>query len=106
MVKDSDTLPFEGDAMMYAAIFSDKGTYECGIKRLMSRAKILSELYIDKSIFLANRCDSRLAADLGAYKTLLDGYTSTDKLLSLRTTKDLLESKNKYSNCVSRGKLC
>jgi len=99
LIKDDETFPFEGDAMMYAAIFSDKETYECGVKRLMSRTEGLSELYMDKSIFLANRCDSRLGADLGSFKSLLENYKSSEGLSQLVKTKDLLDSKNKYSGC-------
>ena len=33
--KDGNTIYFEGDALMYAAIFSEKDLYECQLQRLM-----------------------------------------------------------------------
>ena len=45
---------FEGDALMYAAIFSDRATYECEVKRLMKRSSELSDIYKEKSLNLLN----------------------------------------------------
>jgi len=46
---------------MYAAIFSDKGNYECQVKRLMQRVAKLALLYEDKANFVSKRgCNSNL----------------------------------------------
>lgn len=97
--KDDEIFPFEGDAMMYAAIFADKATYECGVKRLIGRTKLLSDLYFDKSVSIVNKCDSGLNSDLSAFSQGLENYKTTESLSSLIGTKDILASKNKYSRC-------
>ncbi|MBU0958556.1 MAG: hypothetical protein KKB31_01295 [Nanoarchaeota archaeon] len=48
-----------GESLMYAAIFSDRQTYECQLKRLMQRTEKLGEIYNEKSIFINRQgCDS------------------------------------------------
>ena len=60
--KDGERLYFEGDALMYAAIFSEPEVYECQIKRLMQRVKNLALLYRDKANFIYQKsgCPSNL----------------------------------------------
>lgn len=59
--KDQDTLHFEGDALMYAAIFSDKEVYECHLKRLIKRTAELAFLYDKKANNVRNfGCDTNL----------------------------------------------
>ena len=47
--KERETLYFYEDALMYAAIFSDKDNYNCQLKRLMKKVASLSNLYLEKS---------------------------------------------------------
>src|SRR3989339_754158 len=49
VTKGSQKFYFEGDALMYAAVFSDKDVYECQLKRLMQRGEQLSLLYKNKA---------------------------------------------------------
>ena len=60
--KNKEKMYFEGDALMYAAIFSDKEIYECELKRLMKRVGHLALLYKDKSVFISQTagCESNL----------------------------------------------
>lgn len=46
---------FNGDALMYAAIFSKKDLYNCNINRLLSRISMLSRLYMEKIKLLNSR---------------------------------------------------
>jgi len=63
--KRGERVYFKGDALMYAAIFSDKKVYECQLKRLMMRVEQLSSLYIDKSNFISQKgCSTDLNSDL------------------------------------------
>jgi hypothetical protein len=62
--KENEIMYFETDALMYAAIFSDKATYECQLKRLMQRVQILSKIYTDKESLTSIKCDSDLSANL------------------------------------------
>ncbi|MDD5023438.1 MAG: hypothetical protein PHU63_04680 [Candidatus ainarchaeum sp.] len=64
VIKGSDRMYFEGDALMYAAIFSEKGIYECQVKRLMKRLGELSLLYRDKATLISNKCPSNLNLEL------------------------------------------
>lgn len=59
--KNGEKMYFEGDALMYAAIFADPEVYECQLKRLMQRTKQLALLYNDKATFVAREgCHSDL----------------------------------------------
>src|SRR3990167_4782614 len=63
--KGEDKFYFEEDALMYAAIFSDKEIYECQFKRLMKRTKQLAELYKEKELLVSQKnCAGELAVDL------------------------------------------
>src|SRR3990167_9332942 len=63
--KGEDKSYFEEDALMYAAIFSDKEIYECQVKRLMKRTKQLAELYKEKELLVSQKnCAGELAVDL------------------------------------------
>ena len=42
--KDNGRMYYEGDALMYAAIFSEKEDYECQLDRLMNRAEQLFKI--------------------------------------------------------------
>ncbi|MEK6884119.1 MAG: hypothetical protein AABY22_31105, partial [Nanoarchaeota archaeon] len=44
-----ESIKYDTEALMYAAIFSDKETYECQTKRLFKRAENLAKVYYDQS---------------------------------------------------------
>ena len=52
---DGERLEYTGDALMYAAIFSPEKIYDCNIKRLSARIKILSRLLAEKARLLSLR---------------------------------------------------
>jgi len=67
--KGKDIFYFSGmndsNALMYAAIFSDKEVYECQVKRLMLRLKQLALIYYDKEIITrASSCDEGIGTSL------------------------------------------
>ena len=63
--KKNTRMYFEGDALMYAGIFSEPELYECQVKRLMKKVEILSKIYLDKSSFIAREgCSSNLETEL------------------------------------------
>ncbi|MBU2522818.1 MAG: hypothetical protein KKE23_00825 [Nanoarchaeota archaeon] len=49
MRKNRETLSFSGDAMMYAAIFSDNALYKCNVQRMMKRLAIQTEMNIRRA---------------------------------------------------------
>ncbi|MEM3091136.1 MAG: hypothetical protein QXU39_00555, partial [Candidatus Pacearchaeota archaeon] len=53
--KNNQVSYYETDALMYAAIFSDKEIYECHIERLMKRAIELAFIYQEKDSILNER---------------------------------------------------
>ncbi len=64
--KDGETIHFEGDALMYAAIFADPEIYECQLQRLMKRTGHLALLYENKAGFISQTagCHTNLNQDL------------------------------------------
>lgn len=97
--KNGDVVYFEGDALMYAGIFSDKVTYECHLRRLMKRVKELAELYQQKAVLISNTCISDLSSELSILISSIDNYEDSSDLSSLSYNMDTLEAKNKYSQC-------
>jgi len=69
--EERETMYFYGDALMYAAIFSDKYTYECQLSRLMKRVNVLSEIYLEKAAFVSRvGCNSKSESGLSILKTV------------------------------------
>jgi len=90
---------FEDDALMYAAIFSDKDIYECQLNRLMKRVNELATIYEDKIILTSREgCDSNLDSDLSALKSITTRIESSANLgVSLNALIEGMKEKNKYS---------
>lgn len=100
VLKNGETMYFQTDALMYAAIFSESTLYECQLKRLMNRTKLLSELYIDKIGFSASRgCNSNLGPQLNILNALAAGFGRSSELASIKTMADNIESKNNQAVC-------
>jgi len=96
--KQNDKMYFETDALMYAAIFSDKLTYECQLKRLMQRIEQLSNLYIDKENLIALRCDSNLGDDLSILSSSASNLEDSNALNIVYNNAQDLEYQNR-GNC-------
>jgi len=92
--KDGEEMYFEEDALMYAAVFSDKATYECQLRRLMQRAEQLSLLYRDKAVFISDKCDTNLNPDLLFFSSSAGNFQSSDELYLMKITAEDLEEKN------------
>ncbi len=91
---------FEGDALMYAAIFSDKETYECQLKRIMQRTKHLALLYKDKATFISRvGCDSNLNQDLLVLSNLADSLNNSASLNQINYIVEDIEDKNELAGC-------
>jgi hypothetical protein len=98
VTKNSDRLYFVGDALMYAAIFSDAEIYECQVKRLMKRTEQLSYLYIDKASLVSKKeCNSNL--NLVSLQTLARHLQSSSDLLSVSIIANEIEEENGYADC-------
>ena len=97
--KNGTKVYFEGDALMYAGIFSDAETYECQLKRLMMRVSSIALLYRDKASFVArNNCNSNLGG-LSSLYTSTGSFGSSVNLGSLGFIVNDLEDKNELAQC-------
>jgi hypothetical protein len=96
-----EELLFTGDALMFAAIFSDKPTYECQLERLIKRAESLSEIYDQKYDIMIReiQCDSNMKIELLIFNDLLKIYTGPEILSVLARSADDLDYANEWSDC-------
>ncbi len=89
--KNGDKINFEGDSLMYAAIFSDKDVYDCQLKRLMQRTKHLALLYEEKAKFISRTgCHSNLNLQL---------LSSSDDFGLMASIVNDIKEKNEDANC-------
>jgi hypothetical protein len=103
--KDGEELYFAGvedkRALMYAAIFSDKDTYECQIKRLIMRVGELSLLYADKETITAQKgCGENLLGDLEEFSGMAYDLESSEDLGLMGMKAEIIEAKNNGRTCL------
>lgn len=92
--KDGKEMKFEGDSLMYAAIFSNQETYECNLKRLMMRLERLSLVYKDKADIIAGKCDTNLNPDLTALMSVSGSFKDSTDLANIKIISDSLQTNN------------
>jgi len=98
--KNNEISYFEGDSLMYAAIFSDKSVYECQLKRLMQRTESLALLYKDKADFVSGKeCNSNLNSELLVLNNLANSLSSSSNLASVSYAVEEIKKKNNLANC-------
>jgi hypothetical protein len=101
LTKRGETFYFKGDALMFAAIFSEKGIYDCQVKRLMKRTSALIDIYLEKDMLTFQRgCQSSFASELRFIQEFANNLDSPQKFEELNYILEELENKNKYSNCA------
>lgn len=106
VVKKNNTKMYFGDAedlkaLMYAAIFSDKTTYECQIKRLMMRVESLSSLYFEKELLIEKKgCEDNLQGSLGTLNELAGNLNSSVELGAIKIIADEITEKNEVRDCL------
>lgn len=97
--KSSGVTYFEGDALMYAAIFSPKEIYECQVKRVMKRIDQLSSVYQDKILIISREgCDSNIDSDLSALSILVRNLESSASLERVSTLTEEISEKNRLNS--------
>jgi len=88
-------------ALMYAAIFSNKETYECQVERLMMRLKELSEIYADKNSKITGRgCSTNFADSFTGLIDSLSLYSSSEDLSIIKTEMENMDEKNNAGVCM------
>ncbi len=99
--KTNSRVYYEGDALMYAAIFSDKELYECQLDRLMKRAEQIYTIYKDKSKFILQKtnCYSELDFELIQMISLLKDFSESSEVGTIISFAEEIDNKNKWSEC-------
>jgi len=101
--KNKQTLFYEDDsenALLYGAIFSDPGVYECQIKRLMKRAGELADLYKAKSEMLEGEgCNSNLNAELEIYSNKTKQIKDSRDLYQIQILSEEIRRENAQLSC-------
>lgn len=87
------------DDLIYGAIFSSPEIYECQVKRLMKRTKLLSEIYIEKFNFMTNKCNTDLVSELSALNNGISAFRNSIDLSSIKILSEKLKNKNKIISC-------
>lgn len=96
--KRGEIMYFEGDALMYAAIFSDKDVYECQLERLMQRTEQLATIYDDKASLISKQ-GCPLEINLFALRAAANGFSSSSSLASIKRIAEDLDDKNDLGVC-------
>ena len=104
ITKEGEIFYFYEDALMYAAIFSDKENYDCQLKRLMKKVGILSDLYIQKARINPSTGCSQNAASLNEklvqLKIFTENFESPVQIeRSIVSLIEDMENKNKNLDC-------
>jgi hypothetical protein len=95
--KDGMKMDFAG-SLLYGAIFSDKGVYDCNVKRLMYRAGSIAEVYYSKADLMNSRgCDTNLQPDLMFLSSLKN--SSISSLTSNYNIAKEIDRKNEIELC-------
>ncbi|MEX0920975.1 MAG: hypothetical protein WDZ62_01800 [Candidatus Pacearchaeota archaeon] len=98
VVKNRESVYFETDSLMYAAIFSEPQYYECQVERLIKKTDELSSIYESKAnIISAEGCNSNV--DLGSFRNLLGNYRDSSNLLDIAITANNIDSQNSRERC-------
>jgi len=96
--KSGQTMFFETDALMYAAIFSDKNIYEYQIKRLMQRTNELLLLYDTKAVLLSDQgCPQDV--NLFVFKSIVNNIQGSEELWGAANAADDVKRENDDAVC-------
>ena len=88
---------FEGDALMYAAIFSSKDVYECQLTRLMAKTNSLTKLYLGKIDRVG--CGDAIRPDIEALEASSRGLSVSANLQAVAYLTEEVDRKNRESIC-------
>lgn len=101
--KNTEKMYYEGDSLMYAAIFSNKEDYECQLDRLMQRIGQLSDIYRDKSNLILQKtgCDSGLSVELVLLKNTAENFGNSENLNTISSLSEEISrlNDNNYEGC-------
>ena len=96
--KRGEIMFFEDDALMYAAIFSDKDIYECQLERLMQRTEQLASIYDEKASLISGQ-GCVLEINLFTLRTAASGFSDSRDLVIIKGIAEDLDGKNDFGVC-------
>jgi len=97
---EEERLFFSQNSLMYGAIFSDEKIYECQVKRLMNRVKILSQIYIEKANFVEQKdCNSNVNTELEILKLAIDDFQNSEDIILIDRLVKEAQNKNQNPIC-------
>jgi len=98
--KNNQISYYEGDALMYSAIFSDNEIYNCQIQRLMKRTYELSAIYAEKERTLSQtaQCGLELNSYLNTYENLAKNLENSEDLYVMANIGGTLSTLNDNKN--------
>jgi len=86
--------------LIYGAIFSDKGLYECNLKRMMKRVYQLSVLYKNQADIVSRKgCYWGLDSDTIIFGTAARNLNNSAELIGLQNIAESLKQKNQQALC-------
>ena len=88
-----------GNALMYAAIFSNSNVYECQLKRLMAREAKIALLYEDKESRELQECEKNLGGSLTELSYSAQHLKNSAELTGIKNQVDLLDYQNTGRRC-------
>jgi hypothetical protein len=87
--KGSSRLYFVG-SLVYGAIFSDRDTYNCDVKRLLYRSGRIAEILSEKANLMnSGECNTNLGADLSYFSGFALNASSSDLIGLNQVAKDI-----------------
>jgi len=95
---DEEPVYYETDALMFAAVFSDRDLYECQVKRLMKRLETLALLYNDKQAMLS-RIGCVAEIDLFGLTNSASSLRDSSGLIDVKMFALDADNENKRANC-------
>jgi hypothetical protein len=97
--KNNKKIYFEGDALMYAAVFANPEIYECQLKRLMQRVENLALIYRDKAMFISGTgCHSNL--NLLDLVNAAGSLSKSEELTIINNIVEEIKEKNDLAGCA------
>lgn len=98
-----ETIYYYNDALMYAAIFSNKELYDCNVQRLFSRASIQLDLYQQKNTLIIQKgcvANINLQSLAQSFEKLKTNPNNLDTFKSLKTSSIFVNNANRNAiNC-------
>lgn len=98
VIKNDETMYFETDALMYAAIFSESSVYECQVQRLMMRGGELLDIYSRKLSIASNQgCSNEI--ETSSFSSVLNGVQASIDLSNAAAAAENIERQNSRARC-------